>query len=203
MSQGTENRTRLVNAAADLFWRNGYDGTSLSDIAEAASVPLGNIYYYYKSKAALAEDVSDLIARQTGTALDDLDQKYSRPAQRLIGLIDLLSASNEARALYGCPIARSALEFRSKVPSAAERTSVAFTTLQDWLMDQFQAVGYPAHDAQTTAMEWISRWQGAIIIAHATSNGAILDRAMGELRQQAEEIAKSDDYKDSPLSSLG
>ncbi|MGZ3346649.1 MAG: TetR/AcrR family transcriptional regulator, partial [Caulobacteraceae bacterium] len=50
-----DKRDRLVEAAADLAHRRGFRETSLAAIAEAAGVPLGNVYYYFKTKDALAE----------------------------------------------------------------------------------------------------------------------------------------------------
>jgi len=43
-------RGRLIVAACDLFYRQGIAGTTLAHIAEAAEVPLGNVYYYFKTK---------------------------------------------------------------------------------------------------------------------------------------------------------
>ncbi len=36
-----------------LAYRNGFSETSLADIAEAAHVPIGNVYYYFKTKEEL------------------------------------------------------------------------------------------------------------------------------------------------------
>ena len=38
-----DKRSRLVSAAVDLAYRNGYGATSLADIAREAKVPLGNV----------------------------------------------------------------------------------------------------------------------------------------------------------------
>ena len=40
-----------------LAYRNGFRETSLADIAEAAHVPVGNVYYYFKTKEELGEAV--------------------------------------------------------------------------------------------------------------------------------------------------
>ena len=43
-------RSRIVQAANRLFYRKGYNRTSFSDVVDAADVPRGNIYYYFKTK---------------------------------------------------------------------------------------------------------------------------------------------------------
>ena len=54
--QGEEIRQQIVSAANRLFYEQGYNHTSFSEIAEAAAVPRGNFYYYFKSKDDMLED---------------------------------------------------------------------------------------------------------------------------------------------------
>lgn len=51
----------IVNAALSEFAVNGYDKTSVRDIAKAAGVTTGALYYYYKDKEALVVDVIDQV----------------------------------------------------------------------------------------------------------------------------------------------
>jgi len=44
------NQIRIEDAALGVFTRQGYHGTSVREIADAAGVSLGNIYNYYDSK---------------------------------------------------------------------------------------------------------------------------------------------------------
>ena len=43
-------RERLIAAAVELVYRQGVARTTLADIAQAADVPVGNVYYYFKTK---------------------------------------------------------------------------------------------------------------------------------------------------------
>ena len=43
-------RERLVAAAVALAYEQGYRRTTLADIAEQSGVPLGNVYYYFRTK---------------------------------------------------------------------------------------------------------------------------------------------------------
>src|SRR4051794_41876251 len=49
-------RERLLRAAADVFAGRGYDGTRVSDIAEAAELSNGAMYAYFGSKVELLVD---------------------------------------------------------------------------------------------------------------------------------------------------
>jgi AcrR family transcriptional regulator len=48
-----ETKTVIARAAAELFSTKGYLATSIDDIAEAAGISKGKVYYYFKSKAEI------------------------------------------------------------------------------------------------------------------------------------------------------
>src|SRR5579862_2461489 len=52
-----DKRAELVAAATLLLHEQGFHRTTLAEVAARAEVPLGNIYYYFKTKEALAEAV--------------------------------------------------------------------------------------------------------------------------------------------------
>ena len=64
----TGKRERLVTAARRVLYEHGLEKTTLADIAAAADVPLGNVYYYLKTKDAQELAVA-LIAAYEGIAL--------------------------------------------------------------------------------------------------------------------------------------
>jgi AcrR family transcriptional regulator len=57
ISEAESGRDRITDAAAELFLRRGYAQTSLRDIAAAAGIKAGSIYYHFDSKEALLADV--------------------------------------------------------------------------------------------------------------------------------------------------
>lgn len=50
-------RQRLVRAAAECFREGGIRATTIKIIAERAEVPIGNVYYYFKTKEDFASAV--------------------------------------------------------------------------------------------------------------------------------------------------
>ncbi len=49
----TSKRDRLVEAAKTMFYQQGVTRSTLADIAQQAQVPLGNVYYHFRTKDAL------------------------------------------------------------------------------------------------------------------------------------------------------
>jgi AcrR family transcriptional regulator len=63
-AQGQETRQRILDAAVQLFALNGHDGTTVRDIASAASVPHTSIPYYFQTKEDLwREAVAQMFER--------------------------------------------------------------------------------------------------------------------------------------------
>jgi AcrR family transcriptional regulator len=52
-----DKRERLIAAACQVMYAQGVEKTTLADIAAAAGIPLGNVYYYFKTKDHLLQAV--------------------------------------------------------------------------------------------------------------------------------------------------
>lgn len=65
-------RERVLSVSSSLFQRNGYLATSMRDIAAAAGMKSGSLYYYYESKemllaAILNENIDDTLRKLEAT----------------------------------------------------------------------------------------------------------------------------------------
>ena len=58
----------ILGTAAQLFTRAGIHGTSLNDIAQAAGLSKGTLYYYYPTKEALVNDIAHTHGACDGSA---------------------------------------------------------------------------------------------------------------------------------------
>ncbi|WP_333576728.1 TetR/AcrR family transcriptional regulator [Faecalibacillus intestinalis] len=53
--QREETKKRIYDVAFKLFDEFGYDKVKVSDIAKAANVSVGSVYYHYKNKEAIID----------------------------------------------------------------------------------------------------------------------------------------------------
>jgi AcrR family transcriptional regulator len=91
------DRTRkaLIDAALDLFERNGYDGTTVADIAEAADIGTRTFFSYFASKEELLFPESDARVAAAVTAIAHR-KPDDRPADVLLrALRDVGAAEGE------------------------------------------------------------------------------------------------------------
>ncbi len=70
----------LVITATKLAYGRGFRETSLADIAEAARVPVGNVYYYFKTKEELAEAVVERCLEEFRVAYTPFGAAIHRPS---------------------------------------------------------------------------------------------------------------------------
>ena len=66
MTTTTNGREKIISAAKTLFVKNGFNGTSLRDIAKTAQVPVSLIYHYFSNKADLWKEAKLLSITESG-----------------------------------------------------------------------------------------------------------------------------------------
>src|SRR5919205_4280783 len=95
-------RERLVAGARQVIYQQGVETTTIADIAQAAEVPVGNVYYYFKTKDELVAAAIDAHAADIEAVLASLD-RHRTPQARLKALVRALLDQRELAARYGCP----------------------------------------------------------------------------------------------------
>ncbi|HEV2034973.1 MAG TPA: helix-turn-helix domain-containing protein [Candidatus Dormibacteraeota bacterium] len=93
----SENREKILQAAFAVLSRQGYENTSIKDIAEEAGVAQGLVHYYFKSKEQLVLAV--LLAVCTKMELPGAEGAAGALAA-FENLKDLLKNSKDTHALY-------------------------------------------------------------------------------------------------------
>ncbi|MFE9022867.1 ScbR family autoregulator-binding transcription factor [Streptomyces sp. NPDC007808] len=79
-----QTRTTILTAAAELFDRQGYECTSLSDIVEQAQVTKGALYFHFAAKEDLAQAIMELQARASRQVASEMDVKGHSCLESLI-----------------------------------------------------------------------------------------------------------------------
>jgi AcrR family transcriptional regulator len=151
----------------------GVHRTTLADVAERADVPLGNVYYYFKSKDELVRAVLEGYREQAG-ALIAAFERHRSPQARLKALVRNWGDMREEVARHGCPMGSLCAEL-DKLDGGAERDAAAvMARIIDWAEDQFRQVGRrDAHDLAVTLFAGI---QGAALLANTFRDPDILTR---------------------------
>ncbi len=98
-----DNRTRLLEAAEKTTYRYGFGNTAIADIAKEARIPLGNVYYYFKTKDEIGDAIVELRVSRFRKLLQEFD-KADSPEERLCAFVDIKVKNREELARNGCPV---------------------------------------------------------------------------------------------------
>ena len=72
-------RDQIVEAADQLFYRQGYEHTSFSNIADAVRISRGNFYYHFTTKDEILDAVIETRLANTRTMLERWEIEGSGP----------------------------------------------------------------------------------------------------------------------------
>jgi TetR/AcrR family transcriptional regulator, transcriptional repressor for nem operon len=157
-------RARLVASAGDLLHRNGVAATTLAQVAEAASVPAGNVYYYFRTKDDLVRAVIDARADQVRAMLDSLENRRS-PGARVKALAQQWVEMRALVARHGCPFGTLAAELDRGGDRLEGAAAQPISLILDWVENQFRQLG--RRDARELAVAFFAGIQGAALLAKA------------------------------------
>ena len=76
---------KIVSAAWQLFYRQGYDDTTIDEIVEASGTSRGSFYHYFEGKDALLSSLSYLFDEKYEELTETMDMSLS-PIDKLIFL---------------------------------------------------------------------------------------------------------------------
>ena len=121
-------RDRLIAAATELFWSQGYEATSLADVCQQADANPGSLYYFFPSKEKLLEAVLDHLEEGIGPGLlEPAWEGVTDPIERIFALLGAYRRALLATDLtYGCPIGGLALELRDPSDEVRRRIAANF-----------------------------------------------------------------------------
>ena len=159
-------RDHIVEAADHLFYRQGYEHTSFSDIADDVRISRGNFYYHFKTKDEILEAVIDARLASTQAMLERWEAEGKDPAARIRSFIRMLVANRADIKRYGCPVGTLSTELAKLNHASRNEANKLFTLFRTWLRRQFAALGR-TEDADILAMHLLARSQGVATLANA------------------------------------
>jgi TetR/AcrR family transcriptional repressor of nem operon len=196
MNKGDLTKERIIEAAAPVFNRNGFVGTSLSDLMEATGLQKGGIYRHFKSKEELAVAAFDhawRVARKTrwlevdktATAIGQLQKFVANFVERRTGLVQ-----------GGCPVLNTAIDSDDGNPVLREHVRKA---LRQWTkrIRNIVAAGIKSGeirqdvDPQAVAAVLISALEGAIMMTRLQESTQPLEQVRQYLDTFLQSLAET------------
>jgi TetR/AcrR family transcriptional regulator, transcriptional repressor for nem operon len=183
-----DNRTRLLEAAEKVTYRYGFGQTALADIAKEARVPVGNIYYYFKTKDEIGDAIVEQRISRFRSLLGELD-KADSPKERLCAFVQIKINNREELARSGCPVGTWCSELHKHGGAVAKKSTVLFTEALAWMEAQFKTLG-KGGDSRGLAVHLLSATQGVSVLAHTFHDSGLIAMEAARLKQWIRSLAQ-------------
>ena len=165
----TPTRDRFLAATNELFRRQGYHGTSLKQVTDAAGAPTGSLYHFFPGgKEELAAEVLttsgaayqqlfELIAADAADPADAVTDFFEGAAQVL----------EDGDFIDPCPIGTVGREVASTSEALRQATDRVFAGWIATASTLFQAAGMDRDVADELATTLVASLEGAFVLARA------------------------------------
>ena len=181
-------RERLIAGACRVLHEQGVEATTLADIAHAADVPVGNVYYYFKTKDELIEAAIDAHADHIQTVLAEFERHRS-PRARLKALPLSWPEVAEQVARYGCQHGTLCQELAKRDDGLDRRAAKLMALTIDWAEEQFRLMG--KRDARDLAVGLVAAIQGTALLTSSFRDPEIMTRQAHRLARWIDDLAES------------
>jgi AcrR family transcriptional regulator len=164
-------RERLVAAAGSALYEQGVERTTIADIARSADVPVGNVYYYFKTKNDIIAATIDRYQATFRDLIGALDRRRT-PKARLHGLVQGWVGNSESLTAHGCPVGTLTTELHKGANELAGESAELLTMILNWIEAQFRDMG--RRDARELAVALLSAYEGVAVLAHALGDQGLI-----------------------------
>jgi len=187
MSRKFGKRNELTEAAKKLIYQQGFNMTTLFDIALESNVPLGAIYYYFKTKTDIGVAVLNSIAAEQKIFLEHLNQEPS-PKVRLHYFLEHTKQDCKSIMLQGCRIGTLCQEFAKEGGVLHKLAARVMMDALLWVEAQFYTLGF-VEEASDLSLDLMYRLQGTFLLAYAFKDSNLITREITLLQDFIEERA--------------
>lgn len=184
MGRTSDANLRLMTAALDLMWEEGYSAVTIDEICARADVKKGSFYYFFKSKAELAiAALEKLWADEWRPRMDSEFSPAVPPLERIANYLKRLYARQAENVrkhgkVLGCPVGSVGCEVSTQEAEVngkvreiyAKKRRYFESAIRDAMADGSIEPGDPAQKAQS--LEFLL--QGALGEARIMNNAELL-----------------------------
>lgn len=168
---GRGARTRILNAASELFYFEGINATGVGRIASKASVSKRTLYQHFPSKTALVEEYLQQLRQEAGEANGTPAETSARG--QLLALFDI-SDGVDVR-MRGCPFHNAAVEASGAMPGVEQIVHLHKRTYVDGLTQLARQAG--AADPEMLGNQIALLYEGASAMSTSLNDPAPWARA--------------------------
>ena len=198
---GPTARQKIMQAALDLFRKQGFEATGVDQLIQQAGVSKGSFYHAFKSKEALGLAVLDdyFTARRLALA-NGPHRSQTDPVQRALAFLDHAAEISTELWGHGCLLATFSSVAGQTRPAVRQRLQRLFESSEQELTALFAPVVAAAQrsgmsgvaSAESLARRYLSALQGAIVQSRLFDQPDRIQEVILGFRQDLHRLAQLD-----------
>lgn len=185
--KGARARTAIVEIARELFHKNGYEATSVGDVADRVGLEKGHLSYYFASKATMLGAVAEAWEVELRGRIAAWEARDLAPADALACFVAMIESQADTLAAYGCPIGTLNDELGKGSLELQAKARGMFDLLLEWLTSRFRDL-YPAATARDHAEQLLIMAEGIAVVGHAYRDPHLIRRQTRRLRRWVKQV---------------
>lgn len=180
-------RDRLIEAAQELFYLQGYEATAIAEVLEKADVNSGSLYHFFSGKVELLLAVLERYKEMLWPmVIEPAFERERDPLERIFAILEgYRQGLLHTVFTGGCPIGNLALEVGDHHPEAREKVAENFSGWCKWIERCLEEAGdrLPGGlDRSALAQFVLTVMEGAVMQARAHGSIAPFDASVEQLR---------------------
>ncbi len=197
MSKAEKTSQFIIEKTAPIFNRNGYTGTSLTDITKATGLTKGAIYGNFKSKEELALAAFNYIIKYQIGEMADIIRTIESPLAKLFAITNFHRGYYAEFVKYGgCPILNVGIDANHTNPALFVRVKHVVEKLQGSIADIIEEGIFKEEiKSEINAMKYgvriYSMMQGAIFTSMVSNDEQCLIDVMNHIDQMIQSELKA------------
>jgi TetR/AcrR family transcriptional repressor of nem operon len=192
MGRVSDAKERLMEAVKELIWTGSYGTTTIDQICDKAGVKRGSFYYFFESKAELAETAIEEDWEKRRPGLDSMFSPTVQPLERLEKYCEFnYQFQKEMCAKYGCVLGCPLFSLGAEVSTQEARLQKKIESILDYKKRYFESAIRDAHasglinapDPKAKAAVLFCYYQGLVTEARIRNDVEILKGAVQGTRE--------------------
>jgi len=148
MGRVSDAKERLMEAVKELMWTGSYGSTTIDQICDKAGVKKGSFYYFFDSKAELAETALNEDWQHHRAELDSIFSATVPPLDRLKKYCEMgYKIQAEMHAKHGCVLGCPLFCVGSEVSTQEDRLQKKIREILEYKRKYMESVIREAHAA--------------------------------------------------------
>ncbi len=195
MTKGEQSKRKIIETAGDLFWKNGYTRTGISEILKATGLPKGSFYFYFKKKSDVAEAVLQYYSSKVIGLLRSMAEVSGSWASFCDSFLGAFQEELADQQYYGCPLAVVGMEIAFQEDELLKHYNGAMDEVKEIFMQVLREEGLAERELERAADLCLAIYEGNLVLYRLSKDQGLMQRMNTQLKEVIGDIFLNEEEK--------